>query len=421
MKKLFILIVLFTKTVFAQYNLEYFIQTAYKNNPQLKGYSQVFLNSQLERKLINAENNLPKISLTANYLFAPYFNNDGKFVTISPGPNAIGYDVNITNGGLYSAQLNIDKTILNGNLNDVLEKQVAIREDSVVNNLALLKHDIEKQVIDQYLQTYLSLRMFYLESEILSNIKEQQVITTRLKDRGLIKESEYLLFNIEVDNQTNAVNNTHSQFLNNLSQLLFLCGLEDDNTIQKIDSVYLTIKEFSIESSFNKKYKIDSLAIVNQQAIFETKYQPQVTLFFNTGLNAVELTGIQKRFGLSTGVNFSLPIYDGNQRSITRQQNELRVKSISFERNYFIIQLKNQQKRSLSRIQVLKDNLDNLQTQIKNYEQVISISEKELQQGNLSIRDYLTTLRNFIDLRKNQVSIQNEYQLEINNYNYWNW
>jgi outer membrane protein TolC len=420
MKNIFLFLVLFIKTTFAQYDLQYFIQSAYQNNPQLKGYPQIFLGSKLENELINSENNLPKISVSANYLFAPYFNNGGKYVTTTPGPDAIGYDPNISNGGLYSAQINVDKNIFNGYTTRALQRQVSIREDSLVNNLSLLKHDIEKQVTDQYLQTYLSLRLFYLEKETFSNIKEQLTVTAKLKSRGIIKESEYLLFNIEVDNQAITVNNTYSQFLVNMSRLLALCGLED-TTIKKIDSVSLKVNEPLGESAFNKKYRIDSLAVINQQIVFETKYQPQVSLFFNTGLNAVELTGIEKRFGLSAGFNFSLPIYDGNQKSITKQQNELQLRSISFEKEYFFIQLKSQQKQSLGRIQVLKNNLENLQRQVKSYIQVISISEKELQNGSLSIRDYLTTLRNFIDLKKNFIMMQNEYQLEINNYNYWNW
>ena len=58
--------------------------------------------------------------ITGDYLFAPYFNNNGNLITTNPDPNAIGYDVGITNGGLYSALINVDKNIFNGHLLNAL-------------------------------------------------------------------------------------------------------------------------------------------------------------------------------------------------------------------------------------------------------------------------------------------------------------
>ncbi|MCX6152390.1 MAG: TolC family protein [Ignavibacteriales bacterium] len=419
-KSVVLFFLLLLKTIFAQHNLEFFLQEAYKNNPQLKEFSQSFINTRLERELINAENVLPKISLTANYLFAPFFNNNGKIISTNPGANAIGYDVGITNGGLYSAQINLEKNLFNGYLTDALEQQILIKDGAVKNNIILLKHELEKQVTDIYLQTYLSFKLLNLENEILSSIKKEESIAAILLTSGLLKESEILLLKIEVDNQTNAINNSTVQFRTNLNQLLILCDIKD-TSITQIDSVELKLVNASKESFFNKKFENDSLALLNQQTIFESKYQPQVSLFFNTGLNAIEIEGIQRKFGLSAGINFSMPIFDGNQKSITRQQNDLSLKSISFYKEYFSNQLNNQRKNSLDKIQSQKNNLNNLQNQIKNYEKVILISESELKQGNISMVDYLTILKNFIELKKNFITVQFEYQSEINSYNYWNW
>ncbi len=421
MRKIFSLILfLYFNSVFAQYNLEFFLQEAYKNNPQLKEFSQVFINSDLERELIKAENVLPQISLTANYLFAPFFNNNGRIISANPDANAIGYDVGITNGGLYSAQINLEKNILNGYMQNTLEQQVILKEDETRNNIAILKHELEKQVTDLYLQTYSSLKLLNLENETLSFLKKEKAIADVLLANGLLKESENLLLKIEVDNQANTIENSQAQFKTNLNQLFSLCGI-NDSSITQIDSVEIVPGNTSGESFFTKKFENDSLALINRQAILESKYQPQVSLFFNTGLNAVALDGIQRKFGLSAGINFSLPIYDGCQKSITQQQNELDIKSVSFYKDYFSNQLLTQRKNSLEKINSLKKNLDNLQSQIESYNKVILITEAEMKQGNLSMIDYLTILKNFNDIKKSYISAQYEYQSEINNYNYWNW
>lgn len=421
MKKIFLLLsFIISANVYAQHNLNYFLQAAYMNNPQLKEYSLAIVNSKNERQLISAENILPKISLSANYLFSPYFNNNGKFVTPNPDPNAIGYDASITNGGLYSAMINVDKNIFNGYLTDALESQVSIKEAETNNNITLLKHDLAKQVTDQYLLSYLSSQLRDLENQILSYLNDEQKVAAKLLESGLIKESDDLLLKIEIENQLNALNNSDLQFKSNINKLLSLCGIKD-TTITQLDSVSISIKNLSKASLFNKKYELDSLAIKTQQIIFESKYQPQVSVFFNTGLNAVELDGIQRKFGLSAGLNFSLPIYDGNQRSITRQQNELSIRSISFYRDYFFNELKNQRENSFEKIKQLKGAIESYEKQIRSYEKVISISEKELHQGQLSMVDYLTILKNLIELKKNFVTAKSDYQMEINNYNYWNW
>jgi outer membrane protein TolC len=146
-----------------------------------------------------------------------------------------------------------------------------------------------------------------------------------------------------------------------------------------------------------------------------------MSLFFNTGVNAVEVSGMQRKVGFSAGVNFAYPIYDGGQRSITRQQNELSLQSISFYKENARMVIENQKSIARTRIEMQKKNLERLHAQIQNYGTVLKVSEAEFKQGIISVVEYLTLLRNFIDLKKNLVTMQNDYQMEISNYNYWNW
>lgn len=65
--------------------------------------------NSLQRDLDYAQTSGFQMYLSANYLFVPYFNNSGGIITSNPDQNAIGYDIGLTNGGLYSAQFNIEK------------------------------------------------------------------------------------------------------------------------------------------------------------------------------------------------------------------------------------------------------------------------------------------------------------------------
>lgn len=419
-ERITLLIFLVSINLFAQRNLEFYLNAAYRNNPAINEQQNLIQINNLQRDLDYAQNSGFNMYLSANYLFVPYFNNSGGIITSNPDANAIGYDIGLTNGGLYSAQFNIEKNIFNGALNDVLSNQRNISENKIRNDVELLKRELRKQVTDQYLQTYLSYQLCKMTNELISYLNDQLKILGELVESGMAKQSEYLLLSVEIENQKITANDYLSQFKSNLYDLNSLSGIKDSSVVE-LDSISLELKNTRTNSVLFKKFELDSLTIENQQRLFETKYQPQVSLFFNTGLNAVELNNIQRKFGLSAGINFALPIFDGNQRSITRQQTKVSIETINNYKTNFAILLDNQKNSALKKIESLENNLDNLSRQIESYNTVIKISERELRQGQLSMIEYLTILKNFADLKKNKITTEINYQLEINNYNYWNY
>lgn len=419
-KYAFLLMILISVELFAQRNLEFYLNAAYQNNPAINEQQNLIQINNLQRDLDYAQNSGFNMYLSANYLFVPYFNNSGGIITSNPDANAIGYDIGLTNGGLYSAQFNIEKNIFNGALNDVLSNQRNISENKIRNNVELLKRELSKQLTDQYLQTYLSYQLYKMTNELISYLNDQLKILGELVESGMAKQSEYLLLSVEIENQKITANDYLSQFKSNLYDLNSLSGIKDSSVVE-LDSISLELKNTRTNSELFKKFELDSLAIENQQQLFETKYQPQVSLFFNTGLNAVELNNIQRKYGLSAGINFALPIFDGNQRSITRQQTKVSVETINNYKTNFAILLDNQKNSALKKIESLKNNLANLFRQIESYNTVIKISERELRQGQLSMIEYLTILKNFNDLKKNKITTEINYKIEINNYNYWNY
>ena len=419
-KRISFLILLIAKLAYGQHSLNDFINQAVENSPVLKEYYYQQNINQIQQKLNAAENDAFHMSLTGNYLFAPYFNNHGKLVTTNPSPQAIGYDINLFDGGLYSFQFNLERNIFNGNLMNALDNQTQIQDKNSKYNIDLEQHNLKKQVTDQYLNTYQFLLMKKLSKNIVSNLSEQLKLTGELIENGFAKTQDYLLLKIELKNQSINLNDDEQNYKSSLYQLYTFSGIQD-TTITDIDSIDLKIDQLMPKSNFSQKYMLDSLVIVNQQKLFETKYQPQLNLFFNSGLNAVELKNIQHKFGMSAGLSLSLPLFDGSQKSMTRQQSLVNQKSINEYRQYFEQNVAMQRNDLTARIQTLQQNIRDLKEQISDYKKLLQLSEIQLQQGNVSMIDHLTLLRNFIDIRKKKIETEINYQYEINNYNYWNW
>lgn len=254
---------------------------------------------------------------------------------------------------------------------------------------------------------------------MISNLGTQLEWNKTLVEKGYAKSTDYLLLKIELNNQRIAQSENLRQFKSNLVQLNSICGIDDTNFIY-IDSVSLSISNNASDFNFLKQYELDSLETINQLDLFETKYDPKVQVFFNTGLNAVEINNIQRKFGISAGINFQLPIFDGGQKDINRQKSKIFMSNIEHYKSFTEINIENQRKNARSKIQSIKKNLEQLNSDLEEYNKIILTSQNELKNGNLSMIEYLTILRNFIDLRQSKIEMEINMLLEINNFNYWN-
>ncbi len=412
--------VIYASPVLAQKNLAYYLDAAYGNNPSLTENNNLVKISEIDKSLVERQFVFPQVSLTSNYLFTPYFNNNGKLLSTNPDPNAIGYDIGITNGGLYSALINVEKNIFNGGTVEAYKSQSDLKIKSSKNANSLLRHNLDRDVTEQYLNSIKAQKLTELEKSLYDTIKTQLTFTDELVKKGLAKQSDYLLLKIETDNEKILYEQAENEFRKNLSDLNTLCGIKD-TSVERLENAELKYEPVSGASNFLKQFAIDSLTIDNQQKIFETKYAPQVNLFFNTGLNAVELEGIQRKFGLSAGINFSLPIYDGSQKNLALQQTEISLKSIDAYKENQIVTLINKTAQAKAGIDFFKKNLKNISEQIESYGQLMKLARAELMQGQRSMTDYIVLIRNYLQMKKNFVETENNYQQAINQYNYWNW
>lgn len=403
----------------AQNNLQYYLSAAMRNSPAIKENQSNIQIRRLDRSLNNAQFNLPQVSLTANYLFAPYFNNN-KLVTTAPDSMAIGYDASITNGGLYAAQINVTKNIFNQGLVSAYDMQTGLQITLSEHAVETAKHNLEKDITDQYILSYQAGQLYDLSKALIDTIKQQLDLTRALMLRGLAKQTDYLLLKVELANEEIASEQALSTYRTNLIELNTSCGITDTALVE-LTSAELRKSEPVSESNFLRQYSIDSMLIVSQQNVLETKYLPQLSIFANAGLNAVELTGIQRKFGISAGFNFSYPLFDGGQKSITRQQSDISASIVGMQKVNQRITIQNKLNEISSQLSILSRNLKAVNDQIKDYQQIIRLSRSELRQGQLTMIEFITILRNFLDLKKTEIQTYTGLQQVINQFNYWNW
>jgi outer membrane protein TolC len=419
-KKVFFLLIVISAVGNAQYDVHYFVDKAIANRPTIHTLNNQLRSNKLQEQRNDAEISALRVSLTSDYLFAPYFNNGDKYVSTNPLPDAIGYDVGITNGGLYSALLNLEKPIFNFAASSASKRNIQADNDIAGQGLKVEQHTTIRQVTDLFLLAQQAQQLLNVLDDILVRLNDQLKISAELVRAGLLKQTDYLLLQIEVQNQTMQKRQLESDVRGNLDALFSYCGMTDTALVQLVPITDVKAQETD-QSQFIKTFEYDSMKTVADQDVFESKYALRVKIFFNTGINAVEWDNIGRRYGLSAGFNLSLPIYDGGQKGLARQQNELLLEDISYKRNYFLLQWNNQRKSLKEQIHLQKENLDLAEKQMVEFKNVLEISTENLQRGNLSMVEYIALLKNYSDLKKNEINSRINYFQLINNYNFWSW
>ena len=158
LKNIFIVVLLvFPNFGFAQTKDLLFYQTlAAQNNATIKENKNLKQFNLLQKDLQIAQFKKPQISVSADYLLAPYFFNNNQFLSVSQNPEkkSFGYDNAITNGGLYAAQLNANLPLLNGGFLKSYNDLNNIQNQLAQNNIDQTVHDLFKMVSDQYVAVY---------------------------------------------------------------------------------------------------------------------------------------------------------------------------------------------------------------------------------------------------------------------------
>lgn len=426
MKILFLnIILLFSLIATAQeQDVHYYIEKAKENSP-------LIFKSQNKNKLIDLDMqrvksllSKPIVNFEANLLFAPIITHDNgknnfQFVSDGLSKDYTGYDLSYADGGQYQAFISVKQALFLGNTYKIYSQKANLDKQINENAISLTKHELEMLVSHQYILCLKSKQQVNLIQDLLKKLETQLQQMQKLVENAIYKQSDLMLMQIEKSNYQINYQKSKSNYIDNLSALNLLCGI-NDTSILEIQNIDLKINKDTIKQSlFISKYELDSANVLSRQLLMEQKYKPQVNLFANVGLNAIYLPNIN-RLGFAVGLNLSWNIFDGNQKKIQQEKSNVQLQSLSFEKQYFINQNKNNKQRYLQQIKLIDERINIVENQLLKYDKLMEMYNLQFFQGEVSIMDFRNLIKEIYTKKQEKLSLHLQKQSLINSYNYWN-
>ena len=425
MNKLNLLILLLVLPVLLQAqskDVNYFLQEGLKGNPGIAENINLQQFFQIQNEIITAQNKKPQVNFTGDYLFAPFFFNNGRVISITPNPStkAYGYDANITNGGWYAAQVNVAIPLFNNALIKPLYEQNKIQGDISAYGRKQLELDLKKSIIDQYIITFQFQQQTTYLQKIIDQLETRKPYVTALVKQGLLQQNDYLLLDIQQTTSRNDLLQLQYAYSNGLAILKNLAAISD-STVFNLANPVIVLQPAPAEFYYVQKFRLDSLNLVAQQNVFNIKYKTQVSAIASSGINAVDITNVPHNVGLSAGLHVAVPIYDGKQKKMNERQNNVLLTNLQAYRNNTALLQQNNIRNAKQQIMQWQQTIDLLDQQIKKQELLLDILKDKVIKGQVTVMDYINALQDYIVTEKTRALAETNVLLYNNQYNYYNW
>ena len=294
-------------------------------------------------------------------------------------------------------------------------------QTSYKNNIIIAQHEINKNVTEQYIKTYQDFEQISTVDESLRILDLQREVIKAMIDRGIGRLSDLKL--LDVENQTQIINKNQLEntYEKDLMDLNLMSGIRDTSIVMLEKPDIILTEDLNYKSAFLQSYLLDSLRLITEKSINESNYKPQISFFVNGGLNAVSYSDIWKKVGVSTGLNMTFSIYDGNQKDKSNYLIDIRGQNISNQKNYFLYQNDIRKKNILKELNKQKELLSQQEKQLENYQSLLELYRNQFVSGDVSLMDYVNVLKNYVVFKNDLIVNRNQQLTIINEYNYWNW
>jgi hypothetical protein len=424
-KKLFLLssIIFCSSAVWAQHDLQSYIQLAKDNSPLIKDNINQSEATKIEVERLKALYTKPQVGITANYLFAPVVSQDNGKTTLLLNPDNpnkyFGQDVGLTNGGLYQGLVGVNQPLFMQSKFNVIADEAMISTKMNENNIRLTNYELEKIVTDQYLLCLQNLNQIKFIDKYIGLLKEQKDLIAKLVNGSVFKLSDVTLLNIEIQSQLIAQQTIQASYKKNLMDMNTIAGITD-TAYHELTGTILQLSTANNISSFIEKYSLDSSVLIAQQKVFELRYKPQWNVFANGGLNASNISTLPRRFGVTAGISYTKTLFDGRQRQINQRRTVTLLKTSQAYKDNFLNQNTIRKNNLLEQINAIDARVKLTQAQVQEYDKLLGYYKQELIRGQISVINYVNTIKSAIVLENDFITLQSNRQLLINTYNYWN-
>ena len=400
---LFLLIFSFTN-VYNQ-SIDYFIEHGLQNSPLLKDFQGQISAASIDSIMIKSAHR-PQIDANAQILYSPAYKN-------------FGYDEAITNGGNYSSVVSISQFFLNKKTISNKYENINLQKQSLDNTLKISSNDLKRLITNQYLQAFADFSNFNFSQLFLKLMYEQKDFLKQFVEHGLYKQTDYLSFLIETQNQEMLAKQIKSQYVKDIYLLNQLCGLNDTVSHElTLPAIKKNTQANIYKSPLFSHFYIDSLKIINDNKSIGLRYRPKFNWFADAGFLSSSPNSFYKYFGYSAGINFNIPIYDGHQR--VQEYQKLKISENTRE-NYSVF-FKNQFSQQMQQLnedlKTTREMQAQLKIQLNSANELVNMEKALLNTGNVSITELINAMKNYINinLSLNQLQIK-ELQI-INEWNY---
>jgi outer membrane protein TolC len=293
-------------------------------------------------------------------------------------------------------------------------------KDALVLNKKIAVKDLKKSIISQYISASASADQIVYNQKMELLLKQESLILKKLTQNSIYKQTDYLIFSATVQQQELSLLQLKQQNQNDLALLNYLSGETDTTSVQlKKPVIVLKSIQNSDQMVFFKQFEMDRLKLENQNKLIDNAYKPSLSLLGDAGYWSSFASTSYKNFGFSFGLGLSVPIYDGNQRTLQHQKNDAALATNLAYKNNFNKQYKQQ---LLILNQKLKQSTEiekQLQSQLLISEALIEANKKLLPTGDAQITEFVIALGNLLNI-KNAISQNNINKLQvINEINYW--
>jgi outer membrane protein TolC len=386
-------------------SLEMYLDSALAKSPLLHDYNNQVLSGRLDSLLLLAA-------------YKPQVNQITQLTHFPAGPGW-GYDEAITNGGNYSAVVNITQSLFNKKHIYGQLQSIDLLNQTIKLNARITIFDLRKSITDQYLTTYTDFSRHQFNQSVLALLKKEQKSVKSLVDKGVYLVTDYMNLQVMIRAQEIAITQSFIQLKNDLAVLNFICGVTAHPEINLIKPVLIQQHNLNPENSpIFAQFRIDSLKNNNNRQIIDLNYRPRVNIFADAGLNAIAPQNMIHNMGGSFGINFFVPIYDGKQRKLQYDKIALAENTRTYYKRYYSVQYQLQSDQLNNQLKLTDNLLSEINNQLSEQERLIDLYRIELEKGMVRLLDFLSVLNNYTSTKVTyMVTEMNKLQI-INQLNY---
>ena len=386
-------------------SLEFYIDKAIQNSPLLKDYQNQLSASAVDSLLIRASQKY-KIDATTQLTYAPVI-------------SGWGYDEAITNGANIVGLVGVKKDVLNKKVLETRFKGLNIQRQSVGNTIRLSVNDVKKSITNQYLTAYGDLNEIAFSRGQLKMINDQLALFKHLVENGLYKQSDYLSLLAESQAQELLITQLSGQYTADIQLLNQLSGINVTDEVELTKPAITEIKVDNIsQSPLFMQFRIDSIRIENDKQLIVDQVKPKLNWYADAGMISSTINNMYRHFGISAGLNFTIPIYDGGQRKLDTQKLFLSENTRSSYQYFFKTQYQQKVMQIYGELSNTAKVVEQVKKQLATSIELIGVARSQLSNGTIPVTEYLNALRNhsFINRMINQTEVKR--LLLINELNY---